>query len=56
MNAHYFFPPAAAYALFDEEKEEVTFYRVPYDHATAAQKIRNAGLPEWIAHRIEHGL
>ena len=48
--------PAAAYALFDEEKEELTFYRVPYDHAAAAQKIRNAGLPEWIAHRVEHGL
>ena len=48
--------PAAAYALFDEEHEEITFYRVPYDHVTAAAKIRRAGLPPWIAHRVEHGV
>ena len=48
--------PAAAYATFDEGREEVIFYRVPYDHVTAAQKIRKAGLPAWIAHRVEHGL
>jgi diadenosine tetraphosphatase ApaH/serine/threonine PP2A family protein phosphatase len=47
--------PAAAYAMFDEKSEELTFYRVPYDHITAAAKIRQAGLPEWIAQRVEHG-
>ena len=47
--------PAAAYAMFDERNEELTFYRVPYDHLTAAAKIRKAGLPEWVAHRVEHG-
>ena len=46
--------PAAAYALFDPAKEEVTFFRVPYDHLAAARKIRAAGLPEFLAHRIEH--
>ena len=48
--------PAAAYALFDSSKEEMTFFRVPYDHRTAAQKIRKAGLPVWHADRIERGV
>lgn len=48
--------PAAAYALFDSGKEEMTFFRVPYDHRTAAQKIRQAGLPDWLADRIERGV
>lgn len=48
--------PAAGYALFDTEAEELTFYRVPYDHVAAADKIRRAGLPEWMAQRIEQGL
>lgn len=38
--------PAAAYALFDPERETLTFQRVPYDHLKAAQKIRAAGLPD----------
>jgi len=38
--------PAAAYALFDLERELLTFQRVPYDHLTAARKIRAAGLPD----------
>src|SRR5208283_2932708 len=27
--------PAAAYALFDDVREEITFHRVPYDYAAA---------------------
>jgi diadenosine tetraphosphatase ApaH/serine/threonine PP2A family protein phosphatase len=48
--------PAAAYALFDSVKEEMTFFRVPYDHLLAARKIRAAGLPEALALRIERGV
>ena len=48
--------PAAAYALFDSTSEEMTFFRVAYDHLAAAAKIRNAGLPEWLATRIEDGI
>jgi diadenosine tetraphosphatase ApaH/serine/threonine PP2A family protein phosphatase len=44
--------PAAAYALFDEALEQITFYRVPYDHQTAARKIREAGLPADLAGRL----
>jgi diadenosine tetraphosphatase ApaH/serine/threonine PP2A family protein phosphatase len=44
---------AACYALFDAERERLTFYRVPYDHHSAAMKVRAAGLPERIALRLE---
>jgi len=48
--------PAAAYAQFDTAQERITFYRVPYDHLAAAEKIRDAGLPLSIAHRVEKGV
>lgn len=48
--------PAAAYALFDTERERITFRRVPYDHIAAARKIREAGLPVSIAYRVEKGI
>lgn len=47
--------PAAAYALFDSTKEEMTFFRVPYDHLAVAQKIRRTGLSESLAARVENG-
>jgi diadenosine tetraphosphatase ApaH/serine/threonine PP2A family protein phosphatase len=47
--------PAAAYAQFDTERERITFHRVPYNHLAAARKIRDAGLPESIAYRVERG-
>ena len=46
---------AACYAFFDRERERLTFFRVPYGHGSAAQKIRSAGLPERLALRLEHG-
>src|SRR5438067_1212431 len=48
--------PAAAYAIFDSVKEEMTFFRVPYDHLLAARKIRAAGLPDALALRIERAV
>ena len=47
--------PSAAYALFDSTKEEMTFFRVPYDHLAAAQKIRQAGFSDSIARLVENG-
>jgi diadenosine tetraphosphatase ApaH/serine/threonine PP2A family protein phosphatase len=47
--------PAAAYALFNRPLEQLTFYRVPYDYRAAAEKIRRAGLPASLAHRLEAG-
>jgi len=46
---------AAAYALFDSVRANLVFHRVPYDHATAAAKIRAAGLPEVLAGTLERG-
>jgi diadenosine tetraphosphatase ApaH/serine/threonine PP2A family protein phosphatase len=48
--------PAAAYVMFDDEEVRLTFWRVPYDHDTAAAKIRAAGLPLALAARLQHGL
>ena len=47
--------PAACYALLDETQNTVTYIRVPYDVASAARKIREAGLPAVLAARIEQG-
>ena len=45
----------ACYAMFDTERERLTFFRVPYAHGLAAQKIRAAGLPPRLALRLERG-
>jgi diadenosine tetraphosphatase ApaH/serine/threonine PP2A family protein phosphatase len=47
--------PRAMYAIYDMRAGRLTFHRVPYDHAAAAQAIRQAGLPEYFAHRLETG-
>jgi diadenosine tetraphosphatase ApaH/serine/threonine PP2A family protein phosphatase len=47
--------PAAAYLLHDRQRETLTFFRVPYDHWSAARKVRDAGLPERLAHQLETG-
>jgi len=46
---------AAAYTIFDRSREQITFFRVPYDHLKAAARIRQAGLPESLAYRLEAG-
>ena len=48
--------PAAAYALFDPAEKNLTFFRVPYDAAAAADKIRRSGLPGSLAYRVELGI
>ena len=44
--------PAAAFALYDTATREITFCRVPYDVEAAAQRIRDCGLPLWLAERL----
>ena len=46
---------SAAYTIFDRDREQITFFRVPYDHLWAAARIREAGLPESLAYRFEAG-
>ena len=43
---------AAAYAMLDTEKREVTYCRAPYDVEQAAAAIRKKGLPTWLADRL----
>jgi diadenosine tetraphosphatase ApaH/serine/threonine PP2A family protein phosphatase len=46
---------AANYALLDTNRRVLRFLRVPYDVTTAARKVREAGLPEKLALRLERG-
>lgn len=46
----------AAYAIFDLEHGTVEFRRVEYDIDGAANKIRQAGLPEILAARLYDGI
>ena len=39
----------AGFAIYDNEAETVTFYRIPYDVRAAQAAIRGAGLPERLA-------
>jgi diadenosine tetraphosphatase ApaH/serine/threonine PP2A family protein phosphatase len=47
--------PAACYALYDDGPRTITYVRVPYDVDTAARKIRDAGLPSFLAARLAWG-
>jgi len=44
--------PAAAFAIYDTVAREITFCRAPYDIEAAARRIREQGLPPWLAERI----
>ena len=45
----------AAYAIYDDAIERITFFRIPYDVATAQAAIRGAGLPGRLADRLGVG-
>lgn len=47
--------PKAMYALYDAQRQQLTFHRVAYDHLAAAAAVRAAGLPEAYALRLETG-
>ncbi len=44
--------PAASFAMLDTAAREITWCRVPYDVETAARRIREHGLPLWLADRL----
>jgi len=48
--------PAACYAIYDSSRNTLTYFRVPYDIATASKKIADAGLPVWLGDRLERGV
>jgi diadenosine tetraphosphatase ApaH/serine/threonine PP2A family protein phosphatase len=45
----------AAFAIYDDDLEQVTFLRTPYDVAAAQSAIRKARLPERLATRLSTG-
>jgi diadenosine tetraphosphatase ApaH/serine/threonine PP2A family protein phosphatase len=47
--------PRAAYLVLDLERRLVEFHRVDYDVAGTQSEIREAGLPETLAARLERG-
>jgi diadenosine tetraphosphatase ApaH/serine/threonine PP2A family protein phosphatase len=47
--------PRAPYLLYDERAATITFHRVAYDIETTQQKIRDAGLPDFLATRLARG-
>jgi len=47
--------PRSSFTVYDSEAQTVTRYRLPYDIAGAQQSIREAGLPERLALRLERG-
>jgi diadenosine tetraphosphatase ApaH/serine/threonine PP2A family protein phosphatase len=44
--------PAASFAMYDTKSREITCCRVPYDVEAAANRIRDNGLPTWLADRL----
>lgn len=48
--------PAAAYCLFDTDRGELTYRRVPYDIEAAAMRILKQGLPPSLAERLFAGI
>lgn len=47
--------PAACWAMFDTDRQALTFHRVPYDQASASAKIVAAGLPPALGLRLAEG-
>ncbi|MDP3703120.1 MAG: metallophosphoesterase family protein [Candidatus Omnitrophota bacterium] len=47
--------PRAGYAILDTDLTRITFHRVPYDIGSAQRKIREAGLPAFLADRLAIG-
>jgi diadenosine tetraphosphatase ApaH/serine/threonine PP2A family protein phosphatase len=47
--------PGACFVTFDTTTREITYCRVPYDVEAAARRIREAGLPGWLAERLSVG-
>lgn len=46
----------ASYAIFDLRSGTISLRRVEYDIATAQQKIKEAGLPDFLAQRLAEGV
>ncbi len=45
----------SAFAIYDDQRNSVSFFRVPYDVERAQRRIREAGLPDRLAARLSRG-
>ena len=48
--------PRASYAVYDSGSHAVEHRRVEYDRAATQRKMREAGLPEYLIERLDHGV
>ena len=46
----------ASYAVFDSDGPAIEHYRVEYDTAATQNKMRRAGLPEYLIERLDYGV
>ena len=46
----------ASYAVYDGDAHSVEHYRVEYDRAATQRKMHQAGLPEYLIDRLNHGV
>jgi diadenosine tetraphosphatase ApaH/serine/threonine PP2A family protein phosphatase len=47
---------AACYAVYDDQRRELSYHRVAYDHGAAARRVIAAGLPIVLAMRLVEGI
>jgi len=47
--------PRAAYCIYDSDELTVELFRLDYDIEATQAKIREAGLPERLAERLDYG-
>jgi diadenosine tetraphosphatase ApaH/serine/threonine PP2A family protein phosphatase len=47
--------PRAAYAIYDAEEQVIYHSRVEYDVARVQQRMKDRGLPHFLAERLGHG-
>ena len=47
--------PRASYAVYDSDAETITHYRVQYDIPATQRKMRERGLPAYLAERLTYG-
>ena len=48
--------PNPAYIIYDNELSSIEYHRFPYDITSAQEKIRNQGLPPFLADRLAIGV
>ena len=48
--------PRSSYAIYDESMQTIERHRVEYDIARTQDKMRSAGLPEYLIDRLDHGV